>query len=136
MQLGFLGSLYILYRAWNRYRLRGSCPAQVRFPMYIAITDIMLYVGHMNNQGYGLIWGHTRPQNLGCQMAAAYVAFGIFLNMAITTSIAVNSYLTICRDWHFNTGAWDWKIIAMCSVFAFVFAAIGAPFSGPCLYWL
>ncbi|KAJ3268877.1 hypothetical protein HDV01_002135 [Terramyces sp. JEL0728] len=133
MQLGFLGSIYILFRAWNRYRLRGSCPAQVRFPMYIAITDIMLYVGHMNNQGYGLIWGHTRPQNLGCQMAAAYVAFGIFCNMAITTSIAVNSYLIICRDWHINTGAWDWKIIAVCGTFAFIFAAIGAPFSGPCL---
>ncbi|KAJ3323487.1 hypothetical protein HDV06_001764 [Boothiomyces sp. JEL0866] len=135
MQINFLCSLYIVFRGLRRLIMTGNPPPQIRFPMYMAISDILLYVGHMNNEMYGVLWGHSRPDNIGCQTAAAFVTFGVFINMSITCSYVANIYLSVCREVYINTGSWDWKLISSCAVFAFIMAMISFPFSGPCYYW-
>lgn len=114
MQTTLLCCSWIIWRVYKIYKRKKSLSTHLRFPMYMAVTDLLLYIGHMNNQGssaglisgYGVIWGHTRPAGLSCAASAAYVAFGVFLNMSyvmqhvtsrMTAFVAINSYLTLCR---------------------------------------
>ncbi|KAJ3323488.1 hypothetical protein HDV06_001765 [Boothiomyces sp. JEL0866] len=135
LQINLICSAYIVFRVLNRLYQRGSCPAHIRFPMYTAITDILLYIGNMNNLLYGVLWGHTRPANIGCQFAASFVSFAVFMNMSITCSYVLNIYLNVCKEIYIDTGVWEWKLISACSAFAITMAGIGFPFTGPCYYW-
>jgi hypothetical protein len=135
MQISFFASLYVLYRCFKIYRLKGDFGPTIRYPFYMAVIDIILYIGHMNNQGYGIIWGHTRPMGLGCSMTAFYVAFGVFMNMYYTTIVAANTYLVVYRGNSIDTGKYEWKSILLCAILSIISAAVGAPFSGPNNYW-
>ncbi|KAJ3363870.1 hypothetical protein HDU91_002843 [Kappamyces sp. JEL0680] len=135
MQLSFLASLYVLVRIIRKGWKEGSLPLALRFPFYIAITDLLGWAGHMNNQLYPMITGHTRPIGAGCTAASMYVAFAVFSNMSLIASIALLSYLTVCRHYKLDFGVYDWKLFVIVLVLSLIMAALGASSSGPSYYW-
>ncbi|KAJ3303578.1 hypothetical protein HDV03_003655 [Kappamyces sp. JEL0829] len=133
MQTTLLCCSWIIWRVYKIYKRKKSLSTHLRFPMYMAVTDLLLYIGHMNNQA-----------GLSCAASAAYVAFGVFLNMSyvmqhvtsrMTAFVAINSYLTLCRGTKIDFGTADWKMWAVCCTFALTLGLAGASQAGPSDFW-
>ncbi|KAI8903263.1 hypothetical protein EDD86DRAFT_97658 [Gorgonomyces haynaldii] len=134
MQLGFLGSVYVMYRIIMRMR-KGPIPLQLRFPLYIAISDIILYIGHMNNQMYPMIYGRVRPLGLACDLSAGYVSFGIIWNNTLVLALAFHSYCTLVLGKPLDMGRYDWKMLVITLAVSFAFGIAGGLTAGPSYLW-
>jgi hypothetical protein len=55
--------------------------------------------------------------------------------MTIVTSIAVLTYLRVCKAKEIDTGAYDWKLHATVWGNGLLWAAVGIPSFGPSKYW-
>ncbi|KAJ3366079.1 hypothetical protein HDU91_002003 [Kappamyces sp. JEL0680] len=57
MQTTLLCCSWIIWRVYKIYKRKKSLSTHLRFPMYMAVTDLLLYIGHMNNQGTKIDFG-------------------------------------------------------------------------------
>ncbi|CAG8451808.1 97_t:CDS:2 [Ambispora gerdemannii] len=138
MQLNAIGSIYILYRTFRKWRAnnytRNSLSMALRVPFYIAISDLCLYVAHIFNQGYTVLNGRTWP-GLSCKIVGGTVFFFVAVNMILVGVIALSTYLRVCRRIIFDFGPFDRNLFAIVLGFPLILTLGSIPSFGPSIYW-
>ncbi|KAJ3321542.1 hypothetical protein HDV06_004078 [Boothiomyces sp. JEL0866] len=132
MQLSLLGSLYIVYRVLNRWRKQQRRPITLRFPFYVAITDILLYISVMTDQLHDVIFGYSWDGAM-CTITACMVAVASSGNMALVCSVSFQAYSSIVLNKPIDLGKHDWKLLL--TIFTFVFAITGIVYTGTGQSW-
>jgi hypothetical protein len=134
MSVSVLASIYIIYAVFSRYRRDGAVGMSIRFPMYIALTDVGMSVSLLTNQTHSVLYWRTWS-GWQCKFTAAFVAFWAIANMTQTTVIALVTYLRVVREWNIDTGRLDWKLFSVVYGHSLFWALVGIPSYGPSRYW-
>jgi hypothetical protein len=134
MLISLVASAYIIFTVFSRYRKDGTVGMSIRFPMYIAFTDVGMSVSLLTNQMHSVLYWRTWT-GWQCKFTAAHVAFWVIANMTQTTIIAVVTYLRVVKEMHIDTGKFDWKLLSVVYGHALFWALVGIPSYGPSRYW-
>ncbi|KAJ3301072.1 hypothetical protein HDV03_001449 [Kappamyces sp. JEL0829] len=134
MGMSLLCSFYICGRVILRWRRLGMMPMTLRFPFYIAITDIMLSASLLLDQSYPAIHRVNWPDWM-CVLTAVVVSFAVMSNMSLVAAVTFTTYSAVCRSRPIVTGYGDWKLLGGCALFALVMALISIPGAGASRYW-
>ncbi|CAG8508200.1 17945_t:CDS:2 [Funneliformis caledonium] len=111
LQLNWIGSLYIFYRTFIKWRSssRKTIPLSLRFPFYIAITDFGLAVPHTINIAYTMIYKRTLSSP-ACEFFGGLMITFILLNLLLIGFIAITTWLRVVKEIIFNFGKYDFKL--------------------------
>jgi hypothetical protein len=129
-----ISSIAVIYSVWNKFTKDGNLAMSQRFPLYIAITDIGLSLSLLGNQMHSVLYRKTLTGVL-CQAMSVSIAFTGLTNMSIVTSIAVLTYLRVCKSKEIDTGPYDWKLHAIVLPNSIFWSCLGIPSFGPSKYW-
>ncbi|CAG8438409.1 9835_t:CDS:2 [Acaulospora morrowiae] len=126
---------YVIIRTLIRWWItRRSLSMALRVPFYIAISDFVLVCTYLPNLVYPLIHGHPWPE-AQCRIIGGLTFFFISCNMTLVGSLALLTYLRICRRWYLDLGKYDYKLFSILLVLSFVFTMVGIPSFGTSKYW-
>lgn len=135
MSITSLGcSFLVTYFIYQKYHEEGQIAISLRFPLYIAITDISLSIAVIGNQLYPALY-RKNWEGTSCTITAYFVGLSGFLNMTVVTSVALLTYLRTCREWHIDTGKYDWKLLGYVFASSFIWTCVQIPGYGPSRYW-
>jgi hypothetical protein len=124
----------VIWLVFKKYRKEGQIAISQRFPFYIAVTDIGLSISLLSNQMHSVLYRKTLTGGL-CTIFSTLIAFTGLTNMTIVTSIAVLTYLRVCKAKDIDTGPYDWKLHATVWGNGLLWATVGIPSFGPSKYW-
>jgi hypothetical protein len=127
-------SIAVIYSIFKKFQVDGNVAMSQRFPLYIAITDIGLSLSLLGNQFHSLLYRRTLTGVL-CKALSVSIAFTGLTNMSVVTSIAIITYLRICKSKEVDTGSYDWKLHAIVLPNSIFWSCLGIPSFGPSRYW-
>ncbi|KAJ3319348.1 hypothetical protein HDV06_006375 [Boothiomyces sp. JEL0866] len=134
MQLSAICSIYIIVRIVSRWVRLGKRPITLRFPFYIAITDLMLYGSLMADQLHDVIFSKNWDEPM-CKITATAVSISGFSNMMLVCSVTFITFSTIVLGKHVDLGAGDWKLLLTVAIFAILMGFVTIPSAGSSWYW-
>nr|CAG8436292.1 1750_t:CDS:2 [Entrophospora candida] len=107
-----------------RWKNRSEIPMSLRFPYYLALTDVLLSIISLINHGYGVIY--KRPLEFpACSIIGSFLVFSTSLSTNLVVSISVVSWLRVVRGIWIDFGKCDYKLWAVLfSIGSFYFAFI------------
>ncbi|KAI8894419.1 hypothetical protein BC833DRAFT_222367 [Globomyces pollinis-pini] len=128
-----LGSIFVIYNGLKIFRNRGSLSMALKFPVYIAFTDIIICIMVYVNQGYTLMTGKIVTGDL-CGFFGSFYTIVAGVNMMLVTSFTCITLLLL-HSYTVDLGKYDWRlwttlIICMTIVSGFMF-----PYFGSDRYW-
>ncbi|CAG8478714.1 2421_t:CDS:2 [Dentiscutata erythropus] len=116
--LSGLCTLYVIVRTMSRWKTtQRSLPMALRVPFYIAMS------------------GRPWPTD-DCRLIGGVTFFFISCNMILVGSLAMLTFLRICRKWYIDLGKCDYKLFAFLISLSFVFTMAGISSFGPSKYCL
>ncbi|KAJ3322806.1 hypothetical protein HDV06_002667 [Boothiomyces sp. JEL0866] len=134
MQFSLFGSVYVIYRVIYKWRQDGAKPITLRFPFYIAFTDIFMYTSCMLNFVHNAIY-RSDWDGVTCKIVAAANGFSAASNMILVASISVVVYCSTVLRRPLDLGKHDWKLLAFVSAFALLLEGMAYPSNGQSWYW-
>lgn len=134
MQLSLVCSSYIIYRVLKRWKQIKRRPITLRFPFYIAITDILLYIAVMTDQLHDVIFGDSWTGPM-CTITACMVAIASSANMALICSVSFQAYASIVLKSPLDLGKHDWKLLLTIGTFVITIVMIVFTGTGQSWYW-
>ncbi|CAH1768518.1 10495_t:CDS:2, partial [Entrophospora sp. SA101] len=107
-----------------RWKNRSEIPMSLRFPYYLALTDVLLSIISLINHGYGVIY--KRPLEFpACSIIGSLLVFSTSLSTNLVVSISVVSWLRVVRGIWIDFGKCDYKLwVVLFSIGSFYFAFI------------
>ncbi|KAI8893511.1 hypothetical protein BC833DRAFT_652849 [Globomyces pollinis-pini] len=102
-------SLYVILSVARRFKSKQPLETFLKFPLYLAITDVYLNIVLLLNEGhtnlYDKPWGGYR-----CIVFAAMLRFGLLFQVNLVFFLAYLSYYAICKGKIIQLGYADWKL--------------------------
>ncbi|KAF0364799.1 putative g-protein coupled receptor 21 [Gigaspora margarita] len=133
--LSGLCTLYVIFRTMTRWKTtQRSLPMALRVPFYIAMSDFFLFCIHVLNLGFPLFQGRPWPDG-DCQLIGGITFFLVSCNMLLVGSLAMLTFLRICRRLCIDLGRCDYKLFAFVISLSFVLTMVGIPSFGASKYW-
>ncbi|CAG8652099.1 19491_t:CDS:2, partial [Cetraspora pellucida] len=115
--LSGLCTLYVIFRTVSRWKTtQRSLPMALRVPFYIALS------------------GRPWPED-DCRLIGGATFFLVACNMILVGSLAMLTFLRICRKWYIDLGKYDYKLFAFLISLSFVLSMVGIPSFGSSKYW-
>ncbi|CAG8603201.1 10209_t:CDS:2 [Gigaspora margarita] len=115
--LSGLCTLYVIFRTMTRWKTtQRSLPMALRVPFYIAMS------------------GRPWPDG-DCQLIGGITFFLVSCNMLLVGSLAMLTFLRICRRLCIDLGRCDYKLFAFVISLSFVLTMVGIPSFGASKYW-
>ncbi|KAI8894418.1 hypothetical protein BC833DRAFT_605002 [Globomyces pollinis-pini] len=108
-QLSLIGSVYIISQVVQRFRRFGTIPISLKFPMYIAFTDIGIYISVMYNQLAVVFTGRVF-QGLQCQIQGFLFSIVSGTNILLVSIFALITFLSSKYNYHVNFGRYDYQL--------------------------
>ncbi|PKY20514.1 hypothetical protein RhiirB3_524350 [Rhizophagus irregularis] len=115
----FLGSLYIFYRTFVRWKNdRRNISLSFRFPFYISITDFVYsscilmeftYVTFSKSEFVNNKQSVTWPY-LFCEIIGLGFTFIVLLNILLVGAISIVTWLRVVREHYLDLGRYDYKV--------------------------
>ncbi|PKC69321.1 hypothetical protein RhiirA1_456130 [Rhizophagus irregularis] len=119
--INILGTLYIFYRTYLRWKLdhRGII-LSLRFPFYLAITDFLYSSASLINYSYSASNKSkflnneviSLPSPL-CEIMGFSVVLFVSFNMLLVGAISITTWLRVVQEYYFELGKYDYKICWM-----------------------
>ncbi|KAJ3313282.1 hypothetical protein HDV04_002266 [Boothiomyces sp. JEL0838] len=134
MQFSLFGSFYVIYRVLYKWKKDRAKPITLKFPFYIAITDIFLYISCMFNYVHNVIY-RKDWDGLSCKLVAAAAGFSAASNMILVASISVVVYCSTVLRRPLDLGKHDWKLMLFVFGFALMMEGIAFSSNGQSWYW-
>ncbi|CAI2172392.1 6163_t:CDS:2 [Funneliformis geosporum] len=136
LQLNWIGSLYIFYRTFIKWRSStcNAIPLSLRFPFYIAITDFGLAVPHTINIAYTMIYKRTLSSPT-CEFFGGLMNTFLLLNLLMIGFIAITTWLRVVQEISFNFGKYDYKLWAIIIGIALTLDCVSFGEFGASKYW-
>jgi hypothetical protein len=134
MQLNLISSVWVICAILMRRTPGEPLQMYVKFPLYIAVTDILLYLSLMGNQMHTVVYKVTW-QGLPCKFFSSFVFMAGTFNMILVLSLSLTTYLSFCKGIQVDFGKKDWKLWALVLSCGFFVAGIGFSSAGPSRYW-
>ncbi|CAB4473406.1 unnamed protein product [Rhizophagus irregularis] len=116
--INILGTLYIFYRTYLRWKLdhRGII-LSLRFPFYLAITDFLYSSASLINYSYSASNKSkflnneviSLPSPL-CEIMGFSVVLFVSFNMLLVGAISITTWLRVVQEYYFELGKYDYKI--------------------------
>ncbi|CAI2173723.1 18065_t:CDS:2 [Funneliformis geosporum] len=137
LQLNWIGSLYIFYRTFIKWRSStcNAIPLSLRFPFYIAITDFGLAVPHTINIAYTMIYKRTLSSPT-CEFFGGLMNTFLLLNLLMIGFIAITTWLRVVQEISFNFGKYDYKLWAIIIGIALTLDCVSFGEFGASKYWI
>ncbi|KAI9228230.1 MAG: hypothetical protein DHS80DRAFT_23473 [Piptocephalis tieghemiana] len=117
------------------HKKRYKSPGQ-RFPLYLAITDILASGIHLVDHAYNLV--HLSVPSPGvCTAIGAFFQFSTYAGLTLTLLMAIHLYLSVKCHVQISWGSHDWKILTIASFTSLLTVIIGLPLNvfGSFTYW-
>ncbi|KAJ3322805.1 hypothetical protein HDV06_002666 [Boothiomyces sp. JEL0866] len=134
LHLSLLGSIFVIGRVVYRWKKEGSKPITLRFPLYIAITDILMYIICMADQLHNVLFGNDWEGDL-CTFIAAVVGFAAATNCILVACISVQVYFSTILKSPLDFGTHDWKLILFIICTSLAVEGIAYKSNGQSWYW-
>ncbi|KAJ3324139.1 hypothetical protein HDV06_000680 [Boothiomyces sp. JEL0866] len=134
MHLSILCSAFIVFRIALTYYRRGMLPLTLRFPFYIALTDLLLSFSLMLDQYHNVLF-HEDWDGFMCNFTATLVGVAVFSNMILVCCVTLITYSSVVRQRPLDLGPGDWKLVATVLGFSLTLAGISIPSTGKSKYW-
>ncbi|KAJ3324131.1 hypothetical protein HDV06_000672 [Boothiomyces sp. JEL0866] len=134
MFLSITCSCYIVFRVVGRWKREGILPLTVRFPFYIAFTDLFLAFSLFLDQVHDVLY-HSNWDGVMCKLTATIVGIAVFTNMTLVLCISIATYYAVVLGRSLDFGKYDWKLFLAVILFASTAAFAGLPSAGPSRYW-
>ncbi|KAJ3319507.1 hypothetical protein HDV06_006240 [Boothiomyces sp. JEL0866] len=135
MHLSILCSAIIVFRILYLYKTRGFLPLTLRFPFYIAFTDLSLSFSLMLDQYHNVLFGKDWDGFM-CNFTATLVGVAVFSNMILVFCISLITYLSVVRGVALDLGFGDWKLFLVVVGCSALLAGISIPSTGKSKYWI
>ncbi|KAJ3276631.1 hypothetical protein HDV01_004164 [Terramyces sp. JEL0728] len=113
MCLSILCSNYVAFRIGYTYKKRGRLPVTLRFPFYIACTDLMLSYSLMFGQSHNVVYNEDWD-GVMCHFTATLVSIAVFSNMILIFCITLITYFSVVKNRPLDLGSRDWKLVLTC----------------------
>ncbi|CAG8440130.1 15919_t:CDS:2 [Acaulospora morrowiae] len=135
MSFSLVGIIFVFVRIYIKWRdTQKTLSIALRVPLYLGVLNAILWVGELVNFMHPVIY-HTNWPDQTCKvMAGISIAFTL-LERFMTASIAVVTYLRVCRRIYWNYGKYDWKLWFVSGAIALLFTIMGSSKFGPTYYW-
>ncbi|KAJ3324132.1 hypothetical protein HDV06_000673 [Boothiomyces sp. JEL0866] len=133
MFISIICSTYIVCRVSLRWRKVGALPLTLRFPFYIALTDIFLAIVELTDQIHDVLYG-SNWDGVMCKIAATLVGIAVFTNMSLILCISMATYFSVVLERNLNFGKHDWKLFVYVLSFSTLMSLAGLPSAGPSRY--
>ncbi|CAJ0828212.1 11966_t:CDS:2 [Entrophospora sp. SA101] len=106
----FIGCAYIILRTYLRWRKpRSVIPMSLRFPYYIALTDILISLVSLINHGYGAAYREPL-ESPACEVISPLLVFSAGLTVYLIAAISVTTWLRVAREVYIDFGKYDYKL--------------------------
>ncbi|CAG8472963.1 16416_t:CDS:2 [Dentiscutata heterogama] len=113
--LSGLCTVYVIIRTMSRWKTtKRSLPMALR--------------------GFPLFEGRPWPTD-DCRLIGGVTFFLVSCNMILVGSLAMLTFLRICRKWYIDLGKCDYKLFAFLISLSFVFTMAGIQSFGASKYW-
>ncbi|KAJ3315549.1 hypothetical protein HDV04_001963 [Boothiomyces sp. JEL0838] len=134
MHIGIICNIIVIYKTIAKWKKLGNWPMPLKFPFYLAITDIVLYISSMVDQLHVLIYQRSWDGEM-CKLSGVFFGFAALLNMMTVLAVTLHTYLQIVWGWNYDLGRFDWKLIAFVFAVSLCSAIIEYPNAGPSRFW-
>ncbi|CAG8807034.1 32829_t:CDS:2, partial [Racocetra persica] len=122
--LSGLCTIYVIFRTLSRWKtIKRSLPMALRVPFYISLS------GNVIITGFPLFQGRPWPED-DCRLIGGVTFFLVSCNMILVGSLAMLTFLRICRKWYIDLGKCDYKLFAFLISLSFVLSMAGIPSFG------
>ncbi|RUP45118.1 hypothetical protein BC936DRAFT_148588 [Jimgerdemannia flammicorona] len=126
-----ISAAFIFWRSYaTKYQNANQklTPSQ-RFPFYMAVLDCLTALCTMANLFYPFMKDHLLP-HAGCVTIGFVTALFFSVNMTLVGSIAVITWLKVCRQYNFVLGHLDWKLWTISTVLPLIIGVITLVLNG------
>ncbi|CAG8617692.1 10196_t:CDS:2 [Ambispora gerdemannii] len=113
--LSLIGSIYVIYRTYMKWKSNNyeTLPMSLRLPFYSVIVDCLIIIAHLVNtvniQGYSVIYAVPWFSPV-CEVIGALSIWTLSLNLHLFFTVAISTYLRVCRKIRFDYGKCDYKL--------------------------
>ncbi|KAJ3319395.1 hypothetical protein HDV06_006348 [Boothiomyces sp. JEL0866] len=127
-------SVITMFKIIKKWKVSGSFPMSLRFPLYIAIADLLMYITIYINQLKNVFTG-SDWDGVMCSGIATCFGFTVYLNMGIFAAVLFQLYANIVLNIKIDFGKGDYKLfIFVCTVSAGI--SLGSiPTTGQDPFW-
>ncbi|PKY49963.1 hypothetical protein RhiirA4_466172 [Rhizophagus irregularis] len=145
--LNLLGSLYIFYRTYLRWKFDYDkiTLLSVRFPFYIAITDFLFSLIILIDFSYtasnaSALSNATKEEDIlwpspYCEILGFFNTAFTLLNMLLVGSLSITTWLRVVQEYYFSWGRYDYKVWSPICLISFIIPLISVHDFGPQVYW-
>ncbi|KAJ3314451.1 hypothetical protein HDV04_000413 [Boothiomyces sp. JEL0838] len=134
MHLSIVCSAFVVFRITLTYYRRGMLPLTLRFPFYIALTDLLLSFSLMLDQYHNVLF-HKDWEGFMCNFTATLVGVAVFSNMILVCCVTLITYSSVVRQRPLDLGSGDWKLVATVLGCSLTLAGVSIPSTGKSKYW-
>ncbi|CAG8515134.1 10821_t:CDS:2 [Funneliformis mosseae] len=132
------GCFYVFYRTykqWKFNKLRKKSLNMIhKLPFYTACTDLLLNMILFTNNIHPMIYGYAW-KGAACAVISNVNWFFVSINLSLYGTIAILTYLRICRGMFFNYGKGDYKLWSLVLFLSVIFQILNYKNHGPRKYW-
>ncbi|GBC42987.2 hypothetical protein GLOIN_2v1507690 [Rhizophagus irregularis DAOM 181602=DAOM 197198] len=145
--LNLLGSLYIFYRTYLRWKFDYDkiTLLSVRFPFYIAITDFLFSIIILIDFSYtasnaSALSNATKEEDIlwpspYCEILGFFNTAFTLLNMLLVGSLSITTWLRVVQEYYFSWGRYDYKVWSPICLISFIIPLISVHDFGSQVYW-
>ncbi|GBC06480.1 hypothetical protein RclHR1_06870011 [Rhizophagus clarus] len=135
LQLGSLCTLYLIVRTFVRwFKQNYSLYMSHKLPFYMAFSEFLIYTALIINLYYPAINDRQWPEQSCKIMGLMFYFFAIF-NMILVGSVAVITYLRVCKAMNIDTGVLDYKLFICPLIVPIVLSVPAWGYFGSDGYW-
>ncbi|CAB4494157.1 unnamed protein product [Rhizophagus irregularis] len=135
LQIGSLCTLYVIIRTFIRwFKQNYSLYMSHKLPFYMAFSEFFVYTALIINLYYPAINDKQWPEQSCKIMGLMFYFFAIF-NMILVGSLALITYLRVCKAMNINTGILDYKLFIFPLIVPTILCIPAWEYFGPDGYW-
>ncbi|RIA97264.1 hypothetical protein C1645_752904 [Glomus cerebriforme] len=135
IQLGSLCTLYMIIRTfirWCKHNL--SLHMSHKLPFYMALSEFFIYTPLLINLYYPAVNDKQWPEQ-SCKILGLNFYFFASFNMTLVGSLALITYLRVCKAMNINTGLLDYKLFIFPILISTVLSIPAWKYTGADGYW-
>ncbi|CAG8504360.1 1099_t:CDS:2 [Cetraspora pellucida] len=133
--VNFACLIYLLVRILTRWWVtEKSLPMVHRVPLYLTISELMLFVINLVNMGYTTIHGHT-IEGVACKVVGGLSFFTVSSNVTLVGLLSLMTYLRVRRKYIIDMGIYDYKLFLILFTISLTLTLIGVQDYGPSKFW-